>query len=127
MGERLRLRAAHEALGARWMEYQGWEIPASYGDPGAEWERVRRSVGLLDLGYRGLLRLTGRDRRRWLHGMLTNDILGLADVQGVYAAILNVQGRMLADLRVYAVEDALLIELPPGTQEQIAGTLDGYL
>src|SRR5436305_5979254 len=107
MSQRLRLREVHEALGARWSDTQGWEIPAAYGDPQGEWEHVRRRAGLLDLGYAGLLRVVGRDRKRWLHGMVTNDIVGLAEGSGVYAAILNAQGHMLSDMRVYAMDEAL--------------------
>jgi folate-binding protein YgfZ len=127
MSRALSLRGRHEALGARWTEYQGWEVPASYGDVGREWEHVRRHAGLIDLGYHGLLRVTGRDRRTWLHGMVTNDIRGLADGQGTYAAILNVQGHMLTDLHIYALPEALLLNLPPATVDAIRERLDGFL
>jgi folate-binding protein YgfZ len=127
MSATLSLRAQHEDIGARWTEFQGWEVPASYGDWRKEWEHVRRRVGLIDLSHHGLLRVVGRDRRNWLHGMVTNEVRGLEDGQGTYAAVLNVQGHMLTDMRIFAVADALLLELPAATKERVRETLDGYL
>jgi folate-binding protein YgfZ len=74
-----------------------------------------------------VLRVEGRDRRTWLHGMVTNDVRGLEDGQGTYAAVLNLQGHMLTDLHVFALPDALLLDLPPATVSAIQERLDGYL
>jgi folate-binding protein YgfZ len=127
MSHVLSLRERHEALGVHWKEYQGWEVPSFYADPRAEWEAVRGAVGLIDLGYHGALRVVGRDRRTWLHGMVTNDVRGLADGQGCYAAILNVQGHMLTDLYIYALPELLLLDLPAATVAAIRERLDGFL
>src|SRR5207248_1905366 len=62
---------------------------------------------LLEFPWLGVIRLTGRDRARFLHGMCTNDIKKLAPGQGCRAAIVNRQGKMVAELAILARPDAL--------------------
>jgi folate-binding protein YgfZ len=93
----------------------------------AQVRAVREAVGLCDLSERGKLRFVGRDRRTWLQGQITNDVLRLPEGQGFEAAILNVQGHMLADLRIFALPEAILADLPRETKERIVRTLDRYL
>jgi folate-binding protein YgfZ len=76
-----------------------------------------------DLSDRGRIYLSGPDRVRFLHGMLTNDIEALAPGGGCRAAMLTVKGKLLADLVVYADEERLLIELDGALREKIAGVL----
>jgi folate-binding protein YgfZ len=102
-------------------------MPAGHRDIEAEVRAVREAVGLGDLSARGKLRFVGRDRRTWLQGQITNDVLRLPDGEGLYAAILNIQGHMLTDLRVFALPEALLADLPAETKERIVKTLDRYL
>lgn len=108
-----------------------WELPARYARHGtnAEYEAVRRpgSVGLSDRSWRSVLRLTGPDRQTFLQGMVSNDVLALAPGQGCRAAFLDTTGHVLADLRVYALSDALLIETDPRCLRRLAETLDKYL
>lgn len=72
---------------------------------------LREGAGLVDRRGRGRLSLTGEDRRSYLHGLLTNDIAVLGPGQGCYAALLSPQGRMIADMRVLELGDAVLMDL----------------
>lgn len=77
---------------------------------------------------RARLRLVGRDAKRFLHGMVTNDITGLLPGRGCHAAMLTVKGKLLSVLCVYDCgEDGLLLELPAATGEAIRAALDRYL
>src|SRR5688572_7815731 len=114
------LSALHAARGAQLREYQGWEIPAVYSSLQQEYTAIQEGVGLLDLSWRSRLLITGRDRRTWLHGQVTQEINGLADGQGNYATVLTPQGRMVADMRVYALPDALLLDVPTATETPLA-------
>lgn len=115
------------ARGARMMEYHGWEIAEEYTSLEREYESLQEGVGLIDLCYRGKLRLAGDDRRKWLHGLVTQDVTGLPDGRWTSAAALNPQGQMLTELRIFALPDALLVDLPPATAGTIPEYLDGYL
>src|SRR3954452_17424945 len=66
--------------------------------------------GLVDHSERGKLALTGTDAKDFLHGQLTNDILGLEPGRGCYAAFLTHKGKMLGDLRVFDLGDELLLD-----------------
>jgi folate-binding Fe-S cluster repair protein YgfZ len=81
----------------------------NFGDPLKEYHSVNEDVGALDLSYLGSCGL-GRDRVRYLHNMLSNDIKGLAEGQGCYAALLTHQGRMEADLYALAFAEELWLE-----------------
>ena len=61
---------------------------------------------------RGRLWLAGADRLSFLQGLLTNDTRALGPGRGCYAAYLTPQGRMIADMRLYEMEDGLLMTVP---------------
>src|SRR3954449_83941 len=65
---------------------------------------------VVDRSERGKLALTGAEAKDFLHGQLTNDILGLEPGRGCYAAFLTHKGKMLGDLRVFDVGDELLLD-----------------
>lgn len=117
----------HRARGARLRDYQGCEIPASFGDWRREYWAIQEGAGLLDLSYRGKFRLVGRDRCSWFQGMISQDVLNLPEGRGAYATVLNPQGHMLSDLRVFALPDSLLVDVPAGTAATFAPHLERYL
>jgi aminomethyltransferase len=111
--QRSPLYTVHQALGAIFTEVAGWELPQHFGDPEAEYRAVRQGVGLCDLSQRGLVRVTGTDRQRFLHAMVSNDVASLQPGQGCYATFLTNKGKMVADFVVYAAADAYLLDLEP--------------
>lgn len=125
--KRTPLAALHEARGAHWMEYHGWEIPSCFSRLEDEYQALQEGCGLVDLSYRGKLRITGRDRRTWLHGQVTQDIKNLPDGRVAYATVLTPQGKMVCDLRVFAVENELIVDVPAGTATPMPEYLDHYL
>jgi folate-binding protein YgfZ len=80
-----------------------------------------------DLSAHGRLRLTGPDRARFLHGMVTNDVTALAPGQGCHAAMLTVKGKLLGDLRIYCGDDWILVETDPEAAGKIAEALAKHL
>lgn len=88
---------------------------------------LHRGAALLDRRERGRLRLTGADRRSYLQGLLTNDIVALTQGHGCYAALLTPQGRMLSDMRVSELGDAVLIDLPSATAEAVRARLSDFI
>ena len=105
-----RLHEHHAKLGATFEEVAGWEMPAHYGQWGAEYQAVRQAVGLSDLSHRGKIRVTGDDRVKWLQGLISNDILPLQPGQGRYSSFLTHKGKMLGDFRVYVRAESLWVE-----------------
>jgi aminomethyltransferase len=121
------LRDFHEAHGAAFCERDGWIVPLHYGDPRAEYDAVRQRIGLMDLSPRGLLQFTGADRVSFLQGMLSNDLRPLKTFDGQYAAILNQQGKILADVRVLCAMNSIYVDFRDELKARILEHLNRYL
>jgi len=116
-------------------EETGWAIPASYGDERSEYSAVRQGgVGLIDLSSRGRLLVTGSEAVQFLNGLITNDMKTLAEDQWMTAVFPNVQGRLLANVRVINVKNgyetgggpAFLIDTEPATHDQVLKILSRF-
>jgi folate-binding protein YgfZ len=86
---------------ARTGTYNGAETALNFGDPKAELETLRTGCGVFALAWRGRINVSGRDRVRWLHNMVTNNVRDLPENRGNYNFVLNAQGRILGDMYIY--------------------------
>lgn len=123
----LALHEFHQGLNARFAGLNGMELVGDYGDVAAEHEALRQSAGVLDLGFRGRLCLTGADRVRFLHGQVTNDVKRLRSGEGCYSALVTAKGRMESDLNIYALADELLLDFEPGLSGAVVERLEKFL
>lgn len=98
----------------------GNEEPAGY-------KALHETAGWLDRSARGRLRLTGSDRRSYLQGTLTNDIAALTPGTGCYSAMLTPHGRMIADMRVLELGDAILIDLPQPVAASVRDRFEQFI
>jgi folate-binding protein YgfZ len=127
MARELPMNPLHRQEGAVVGEVCGWELPLHYGDAAAEERAAGADVGLVDRSLLGKALVTGRDRAAFLQGMLTNDIKALEPGQGCSAAFLDAHGKVMALLDVYALDDRLLLALPPGFTDKTLQLFDRYL
>jgi folate-binding protein YgfZ len=102
-------------------------VVEQYADALKEYHAVKEDVGALDLSHLGKLRVSGRDRVRYLHNMLSNDIKGLGQGQGCYAALLTHQGRMEADVYALAFAEELWLESSLAGKDRLFQTLTKYI
>jgi folate-binding protein YgfZ len=103
------------------------QAAASYRDIAAEHAAVRGAVGIVDRGHHGLLEVTGRDRAKFLHAILSNDITALAPGQGCAATLLDVHGKVQVLVVVLALDDRLLVITPADLAAKTNEALDTYL
>jgi len=75
----------------------------------------------------GLFSLTGRDRVRWLNGMVSNNIRDLAAGHGVYAFVLNAQGNIQGDLYAFQRGESLVLEIERSQVETLVPLLRRYI
>ncbi|MFQ5515508.1 MAG: YgfZ/GcvT domain-containing protein [Myxococcota bacterium] len=80
-----------------------------------------------DLHDRGKLQLTGTDRARFLNGMVTNDVDGLAPGDACHALQLSRQGKVQAELVVLKLEDRLILDVAPGAVSVLRELLERHL
>ena len=100
----------HVSQGATLAEYHGVMVPARFTDPAAENRAVRIASGLFDFSFRGKFRMKGRDHAKLLQRLVSNDVKKLTPGQGTYATLLNAQGHIVVDLRLYCAEDCFLVD-----------------
>jgi folate-binding protein YgfZ len=127
MPQRFPLHDLHVAAGAAFVTPCGIELPEAYGDPAAEYDAVRRAVGLIDHGNLGVLEVTGRDRAAFLHAMLSNEVKSLVPGQGCQAAFLDVHGKVQVLLLLWILDDRIFVITPSGAAVKTNEALDTYL
>jgi folate-binding protein YgfZ len=88
---------------------------------------LRRGAGLIDRSRFGRIVLTGADRLSYLQGLLTSDVAALSAGTGCYAALLTAQGRMIADMRVLELGDAVLLDVAPHVTETVRAHLERFV
>jgi folate-binding protein YgfZ len=100
------LDEVHHRLGATSLERDGWTVPQSYGDVLFEYAAVREGgAGLIDMSPRGRMLVSGSEAVQFLNGLITNDMKTLAVGSWMPAAFPNVQGRLVASVRVVRLKD----------------------
>ena len=96
------LNATHRALGARMVDFGGWDMPINYGSQIEEHHQVRRDAGMFDVSHMTVVDLRGARVRDFLRYLLANNIDKLKTAgKALYSCMLNEQGGVIDDLIVY--------------------------
>jgi aminomethyltransferase len=127
MSKQSPLASVHQTNGAILAEYDGWSLPRHFCDPHEEYLSVRRAAGLLDFSNRAVLEFTGADRLSYLQGLISNDLRVLSSGEGIDAAFLTQQGKVLGDCRVLATDDSFIVDLWEPLKPKIIDHLHRYL
>ena len=125
--EALSKQTVGEALPVQVNDYRGVATAARFADPQEEFSVLMHGCGIYDLGFRARISLTGGDRVRWMNGMVTNNVRDLPAGHGIYAFLLNPQGRILGDMHVYNMGETLLVETDRSQVEKIIATFDHFI
>jgi len=102
MTDKTVLNDTHRALGARMVDFGGWDMPINYGSQIEEHHVVRRDAGMFDVSHMTVVDLHGPRTREFLRHLVANNVDKLK-VQGkaLYTCMLNEQGGVVDDLIVY--------------------------
>jgi aminomethyltransferase len=120
MGRRTPLYDLHVSLGARLVDFGGWDMPVAYGSQIEEHHAVRRAAGVFDVSHMCVVDLGGAGACPLLRGLLANDVARLTvPGRALYSCMLNEAGGILDDLIVYyfAADDYRLV-VNAGTRDQ---------
>ncbi len=98
------LKAEHELLGARMVDFAGWFMPVQYEGVKEEHLAVRKAVGLFDVSHMGEIRVKGSKSLETLQWCTTNDVSILKKNQAQYSLFPNPQGGIVDDLIIYCIE-----------------------
>ncbi|MBK7963093.1 MAG: glycine cleavage system aminomethyltransferase GcvT [Bdellovibrionales bacterium] len=103
--QRTPLFADHVALGARMVEFAGWEMPIQYKGLKEEHLAVRQGVGLFDVSHMGEIRVKGPQALATLQWLTTNDVAKLKAGEAQYSLLPNEQGGLVDDIIVYCLAE----------------------
>src|SRR2546426_7157800 len=107
--KRTPLYAAHLELGAKMVEFGGWEMPVQYSGIVEEHTAVRERVGLFDISHMGEVLVAGPNAEAVLNRLLTNDVRKIEVGQAQYTVMCNERGGVIDDLIVYRVEPSVYL------------------
>lgn len=105
VGKRTALYEKHQALGAKMVEFGGWEMPVQYKGIIEEHHAVRTAAGLFDVSHMGELEVTGAGALDFLQTLLTNDVAAMAVGQALYSPMCYSSGGVVDDLLVYKLAE----------------------
>ncbi len=116
------LNPVHRQMGAKMVEFNGWEMPVEYPSAGgiiAEHNAVRTDVGIFDVSHMGDIRLAGPEALSAVQHISMNDASRLAVGQAQYSALLYPQGTFVDDVVVHRLgQDEYLLVINAGTREK---------
>ena len=101
MGNRTPLFEAHKRLGAKIVDFAGWDMPLHYGSQLDEHNRVRADAGMFDVSHMTVVDVEGPQVREFLRTLLANDVDRLVPGKALYSCMLNQEGGVLDDLIAY--------------------------
>ena len=99
------LKAEHEKLGARMVDFAGWYMPVTYTNIKEEHTRVRTKMGLFDVSHMGRYWISGKDQLKFVDKVITNSRSDMEPGRIRYSLICNGQGGVLDDVLVYSAGD----------------------
>ncbi|MGP8032689.1 MAG: glycine cleavage system aminomethyltransferase GcvT [Steroidobacteraceae bacterium] len=120
MGRQTPLFALHQELGARIVDFGGWDMPVQYSSQLGEHHAVRRAAGVFDVSHMCVVDLKGPRVRAFLQYLLANDV-GRLRIPGkaLYSCLLNERGGVIDDLIVYFLtEDWFRAVVNAGTRDK---------
>jgi len=109
MLKRTALFSAHQKLGARLIDFGGWEMPVQYTSIVEEHRAVRSAAGIFDISHMGEVTASGAAAADFLNLVLTNDLRKLAPGKGQYTLMCNERGGVIDDLYAYRLSDEVYL------------------
>jgi aminomethyltransferase len=120
MTQKTVLNDAHRALGAKMVDFGGWDMPLHYGSQVEEHHLVRRDAGMFDVSHMTVVDLRGARTREFLRYLVANSVDKLQKPgKALYTCMLNAQGGVIDDLIVYFLaEDFFRLVVNAATRDK---------
>ncbi|WP_431483131.1 glycine cleavage system aminomethyltransferase GcvT [Pseudomonas solani] len=119
MGQRTPLYDLHLALGAKMVDFGGWDMPLHYGSQVDEHHQVRTDCGVFDVSHMTVVDVAGSQARAYLQRLLSNDVERLKTPgKALYSAMLNERGGVVDDLIVYLTTSGYRLVVNAATRDK---------
>jgi aminomethyltransferase len=99
----------HVAMGARVVEFGGWEMPVQYSGIVDEHNAVRNAAGLFDISHMGEFEVKGRDALAFLQHIATQDVATIGEGQSNYSLLCRPDGGIVDDIFIYNLPDGYMV------------------
>ncbi|MFH0799252.1 MAG: glycine cleavage system aminomethyltransferase GcvT [Pseudomonadota bacterium] len=109
MPRRTPLHDEHLRLGAKMVDFAGWEMPVQYTGVIDEHLAVRKAAGLFDVSHMGEIEIAGPDAEAQVNLLTTNDVTKMTDGRAQYSILCNERGTVVDDIIVYRFESTRYI------------------
>jgi aminomethyltransferase len=116
--KRTPLYETHRALGAKMVEFSGWEMPVQYKGILDEHRAVRNAAGLFDIDHMGQVRVTGGDALKFLNHLLTANFSDMPVDSAKYAVMCYPDGTCVDDTFVYRLKDEWMVVVNAGNRDK---------
>ena len=122
------LNETHRALGAKMVDFGGWDMPIHYGSQIDEHHLVRRDAGMFDVSHMTVVDLRGDRAREFLRKLAANNVDKLQKRgKALYTAMLNEQGGVIDDLIIYFMaEDWFRLVVNASTRDKDLAWIAGH-
>ncbi len=124
--QRTPLYEHHRQLGAKLVDFNGWEMPLQYSGILEEHHAVRENVGAFDVSHMGQIEISGARALHLVQYLVPNDIGKLDVDQAAYTQLCQDDGGTLDDLLVYRLPDRYLLVVNAGTKDQDVQWVQGH-
>ncbi|MCR2820375.1 glycine cleavage system aminomethyltransferase GcvT [Lederbergia panacisoli] len=127
--KRTPLYPLYKELGAKTIDFGGWDLPVQFSSIKEEHEAVRTKAGLFDVSHMGEVSIKGKDSLAFLQKMMTNDVSKLKSGGAQYTAMCYENGGVVDDLLIYKFsdEDYLLVVNAANTVKDVKWLIDHSL
>ncbi|HEY0504926.1 MAG TPA: glycine cleavage system aminomethyltransferase GcvT [Lysobacter sp.] len=127
MTQKTVLNETHRALGAKMVDFGGWDMPIHYGSQIEEHHLVRRDAGMFDVSHMTVVDLHGAKVRDFLRRLVANSVDKLkVPGKALYTCMLNPQGGVIDDLIIYfRAEDFFRLVVNAATRDKDLAWITG--
>jgi folate-binding protein YgfZ len=127
-GDPISLAEFHRRCGGTLEPSLGVEVVRAFGDAEAEYSNILSSSGLLDLTFLRAVRIHGADAADYLHRSLSNSVRSLEVGEGCHAALLQPEGKMIAELTLHRRPETEFLAITPALcTEEFITSLQKYI
>ncbi len=111
--------SVHEGMGAVFGEYDGWKVPASFGDVGAENKALQENCTVFDLCAFGRIMVKGSSGGKLINKLFASDTANIGDGKWVWAIACDPDGRLVDVVRICRAGDVFTIITTPAKRDEI--------
>src|SRR6202521_5904992 len=113
------LNSVHRRMGAKMVNFGGWDMPVEYSGIVSEHMATRTAAGLFDVSHMGEIEVRGAHALELVQHVTCNDAAKLADGQAQYSGLMTAAGTFVDDLLVHRISDThYLLCVNAGNQDQ---------